>query len=503
MSRSQTGGFASTRFTWGPLRPTAEALESRRLLSAAVARHVFYNHSAFDGRSARADARDDGAIAVGNIAVGKSALLPGQPVSPANYTSYTRGINGIMIDITNLPAGAALTADDFFFSVGNNGEPSSWRPAPAPRGISVRPAPDAPGKSRVTLTWRDRSIRNTWLEVTVAANADTGLAAPDVFCFGNLIGDTGDTGDTGDNADRVAVVTDDDIAGAAVNPTHEATIDNAFDFDRNGRVNADDARAVRRNRGAALYAAGPFSAGETAAMAADLPGEWQLIFHDEFSGPLLDPVWHAAQYWDHDATVIGNGELQAYDPTGLSVSGGLLRLTARKDDAHGVPYVSGMAMTGGERSLPTSPRFSFLYGYLEVRAKVPAGAGLWPAIWMMPASYHDDAGELDVLEVLGGDPDLALFTTHRGRREDVHEWAGPDLSQDFHTYGVEWRPDSITWFVDGVERARTTGRQWVVREAMYPILNLAVGGRGFPQPDGTTTFPATMEVDYLRVWQSA
>ena len=468
-----------------------EPLEHRALLSVVVDRLIFYNGSAFDGRSPRADVRDDAAVAPD-----KTPLLPGQSISPGQYTSYTRGINGIMIDVEELPPGATLSADDFEFRVGNNGQPASWRAAPAPRSVSVRSTPGAPNTSRVTLNWRDRSIRNTWLAVTVRANADTGLTAADVFYVGNLIGDTGN--DPG----RVATVSAEEVAAAGENLSRDAAPDNPFDVDRNGRVTRADARAARRNLNAALYAAGPFSPGGAAAMDADLPGEWNLIFRDEFSGAALDPVWHPAQYWDHDLTVVGDGELQAYDPTGLSVVGGTLRITAREDDAHGVPYVSGLAMTGGERSLPASPRFNFLYGYLEVRAKLPAGAGLWPAVWMMPASYHDDAGELDVVEVLG-EPDDVVFTTHRGRRREVHDWDGPDLSGDFHTYAVEWQPDYIAWFVDGVERARTTGSHLVVHEAMYPILNLAVGGRGLPTPDESTPFPATMEVDYLRVWQNA
>src|SRR6185503_14715138 len=135
---------------------------------------------------------------------------------------------------------------------------------------------------------------------------------------------------------------------------------------------------------------------------------------------------------------------------------------------------------GGEKFIPASPRFSFLYGYIEVRAKVPTGAGLWPAVWMMPASYHDDAGELDVVEFVGDGPNHPQFTTHRGRRQDSHGWDSPDLSQDFHTYGMEWQADHVAWFVDGVERARTTGANLIVHEAMYPLLNLAVGGRGIP-----------------------
>ena len=159
-------------------------------------------------------------------------------------------------------------------------------------------------------------------------------------------------------------------------------------------------------------------------------------------------------------------------------------------------------MTGGEKVAPSSPKFSFLYGYLEVRARVPTGRGLWPAIWMMPASYDDDNGELDVVEVPGNDPSRAQFALHRRGRDLVRGWDGPDLSRSFHTYAVDWQSDHVTWYVDGVERARTTDRALICPEAMYPILNLAVGGSLVGPPDRTTPFPSTMDVDYVRIWQN-
>ena len=490
------------------LTPAVERLEGRALLSggvpsssaprsaplppgetAVVGRSVFYNRSAFDGRSARADARDDAAVAPD-----KKALVPGEAPTEANYTSYTRGINGVMVDFAGLPPGATVTAADFTFSVGNNAHPDSWKPAPAPASIRVRASPDAGATARVTVVWRDRAVRNTWLQVTVAANANTALAAPDTFYFGNVIGDARDAGGP------VADVVEGDVALTASGLTATAGLDNPFDFDRNGRVTPADVRAARRNLGAAVYTAAPFSSDPTAPPP-PIDGQWRMIFRDEFSGDALDPVWRTAQYWDHEVTVVGKDELQAYDATGVSVGGGMLRLTARRDDTHGVPYTSGLAMTGGERELPASPRFNFRFGYVEVRAKLPPGPGLWPAVWMMPASYRDDLGELDVVEVFTETPTEAVFATHRGRRRDVHEWEGPDLSQEFHTYAMQWRSDHVAWFVDGVERARTTGRSRIAQEAMYLILNLAVGGRVQTPPGDATPFPATMEVDYVRVWQ--
>jgi beta-glucanase (GH16 family) len=234
-----------------------------------------------------------------------------------------------------------------------------------------------------------------------------------------------------------------------------------------------------------------------------LAGNWNMTWHDEFEGTTLNPVWHAAQYWDRDHTIVGQGELEVYDPSAVSVSGGMLHLTAREEEMYGMPYASGLVQTGGYDGDPSLPKFSFQYGYMEVRAKIPSGQGIWPAIWMMPASYNDGNGELDVLEVIGSEPNVANFSLHRNGSHQTRTWTGADFSQDFHTFGVDWRPDHVTWYVDGVARLTMTDPTLICPEAMYPILNVAVGGDWPGAPDATTRFPATMDVDYVRVWQQA
>ena len=113
----------------------------------------------------------------------KSPLLPGETASFLNYTSYSKGIDGIMVDFNSLPG--TPTAADFSFSVGDSATPASWAPAPAPLQITVR-AVD--GIQRVTIIWTDNAIENEWLQVTVKATPDTGLANPVTFYYGNLIG---------------------------------------------------------------------------------------------------------------------------------------------------------------------------------------------------------------------------------------------------------------------------------------------------------------------------
>jgi hypothetical protein len=204
-----------------------------------VARKLFYNGSAFDGRDISINPADAGAIAPD-----KTALLPGETATAANVSNYDRGINGLIVDMQGLVA--ELRRTDFEFAVMRN-PAAGWVEAPAPLEMETRfsPIPELP--TRVTFVWPDGTLRNVWLRVTVKANANTRLAAPDVFYFGSLPGDTG--GAAGafnvDGADVVAT-------RRAVAPAAAAPLTNPFDHNRDGRVSADDLAAVRRNFGGSL-----------------------------------------------------------------------------------------------------------------------------------------------------------------------------------------------------------------------------------------------------------
>jgi hypothetical protein len=207
-----------------------------------VARQIFYNNSVFDA-TAGPSASDDLAIAID-----KQALLPGETASFANYTSYSRGINGLLIDLAALP-GNALTAGDFTFKVGNSDDPQTWVDAPAPASITVRGGAGRAGADRVTLIWPDRAIQKQWLQVTVLANAHTGLTAPDVFYFGNAMGDSGFN-----NPQGYATVTSIDQLGPRNNPRNmfpesdQAAITFPYDYNRDKRVSAADQLIARINR---------------------------------------------------------------------------------------------------------------------------------------------------------------------------------------------------------------------------------------------------------------
>ncbi len=192
-----------------------------------IGRHIFYNNSAFDGNDPADNANDDGAIAPDKI-----ALLPGQKATFANYSSYSKGINGIIVDISGL--GGIPTADDFGFKVGNESNPAAWVAARAPSSITVRSGAGSGGSDRITIIWPDGAIHNQWVEVTVLATARTGLPSPDVFYFGNAIGETGDsTSNCNVLVNDALRVLNHMVVGVG--------IESPFDVDRSGSVLVNDA----------------------------------------------------------------------------------------------------------------------------------------------------------------------------------------------------------------------------------------------------------------------
>ncbi|MBN2475473.1 MAG: hypothetical protein JXB62_12755 [Pirellulales bacterium] len=205
--------------------------------AAVVGRYVFYNRSAFDGNNPAANGSDDNAIAPD-----KTALLPGQTATLANYTSYARGINGIMVDIAGMPG--VPTAADFEFRAGNRNQTLSWPYAPAPIAVAVRPGQGAGGSDRVTLLWDDYAVQKQWLQVTVLPTERTGLEHPDVFYFGNAVAEAG-------NSTTDAKVNATDMLLARNNPRtflDPAPVDFPYDFNRDARVNATDMLLARNNQ---------------------------------------------------------------------------------------------------------------------------------------------------------------------------------------------------------------------------------------------------------------
>jgi len=227
------GQYAESWQAHSPTPGDASAL----VVPEVVARWAFYNNSAYDGSDAGTDPRDDAAVATD-----KTALLPGQVASFANYTSFDRGLNGIFVDLAGLPDGITPEAGDFVFRMGNDNDPAAWPLAPDP-AVTVRADAGENGADRVTIRWEDRALRNRWVQITVHAGR-LGLLQDDVFYFGNAVAEAG-------NSAAQAQVTATDLLLARNNPRnflHPAAVDFAYDYNRDQRVNATDVLLARNNQ---------------------------------------------------------------------------------------------------------------------------------------------------------------------------------------------------------------------------------------------------------------
>jgi beta-glucanase (GH16 family) len=244
-------------------------------------------------------------------------------------------------------------------------------------------------------------------------------------------------------------------------------------------------------------------------------GAWERTFTEEFDGTSLDTErWTTCYWWNkHGCTNLANKELQWYLPANVQVADGHLQLTARPEEVTGFdgrsfPYTSGMITTGRDYAeLPRPPRVSIHYGYIEVRAKIPAGKGLWPALWLLPAD-RESKPEIDIMEVLGDRPNVLEMHFHYvgddAEPQDVgNEAEVSDLSKDWHIYGLEWSPTALVWYLDGIAQWKYSDATHIPNEPMYFLANLAVGGNWPGDPDGETVFPADFLLDYIRIWRRA
>ena len=236
----------------------------------------------------------------------------------------------------------------------------------------------------------------------------------------------------------------------------------------------------------------------------------QVLLNATFDDDRLDPaIWNTCHWWaDQGCTISSNEELEWYVPEQVSVADGALRLTAdptpvRGSDGKSYDFRSGMVTTGPPPMDEHAPaKLAFTYGSVETRLRVPAGRGLWPAVWLLPAS-RESVPEIDLLEVIGQNPSEVLMHLHPKSRsaespDKAYRVPGPSLAEDWHTLRLDWSANRLDFFVDGVRVWKLTGRQ-VPDEPMYVVLNLAVGGVYPGPPDQQTRFPATFAIDYLRI----
>ena len=256
-------------------------------------------------------------------------------------------------------------------------------------------------------------------------------------------------------------------------------------------------------------------------------GEWALVWADEFEGNTIDFA-----KWSREENNYGGGnfERQAYrtDPRYSFVKDGNLNIAVYRE-AH--TTTDGKTQPYSSARLRTLNRGDWQFGRFEIRAKMPNGEGIWPAIWMMPTNspYGTWAasGEIDIVESRGSKVRETLGALHFGGKwpnnvhlDHTYRFPGKDASEDFHVYALEWNGSEISWFVDGVKWKTRKNSEWHSTAApgnpsapydhhFHLILNVAVDGRFFEKEDQKAdrlpagAFPQVMQVDYVRVYQWA
>lgn len=243
---------------------------------------------------------------------------------------------------------------------------------------------------------------------------------------------------------------------------------------------------------------------------------WNLVWSDEFNGNQIDTTkWNVLLREQSK-----HGELQYYLPNEVYIEDGHLRIRSRVRHFGSQEYTSGRVNTKGK----CAP----VYGRFEIRAKLPVGQGIWPAHWLYPQNrnweleytmlkavrngdeslipeYRPWYSEIDIMEFLGHEPKILYGTLHYYSFDGVKQtssgsWnSSADLSKDFHTYALEWEPDSIRWYIDN--QMYHSSVDGIPHTPHYLIINTAIGGSWPGNPDSTTTFPQYHDIDYVRVYQ--
>lgn len=229
-----------------------------------------------------------------------------------------------------------------------------------------------------------------------------------------------------------------------------------------------------------------------------------LVWSDEFDGTALNTSWWT---YEQGGGGWGNNELETYtsNTENSSVQNGYLTITAQKNPITSA-YTSARLITKGKKE--------FTYGRIDIRAKMPIGQGIWPALWMLGGNISSvswpSCGEIDIMEYLGHDSLTAYGTIHYN--DNGHAYKGSNYKADplqdyhnyFHVYSILWQENSITFFVDYHKYFEATSASIKFDAFKLPqffIFNVAVGGNWPGNPNSSTKFPQSMIVDYVRVFQ--
>jgi beta-glucanase (GH16 family) len=254
--------------------------------------------------------------------------------------------------------------------------------------------------------------------------------------------------------------------------------------------------------------------------ATTLPGNptvWSLVWSDEFSAANGSPVDATKWSFDIGGNGWGNNELETYTnrTDNAVIENGFLVIKTLKETFTGPDNITRNYTSA---RLLTRNKFTQAYGRFEARMKLPYGQGIWPAFWMLGDNIGSvgwpSCGELDIMENIGREPSTVHGTFHgpgysggNGISASCTLPNGRKFSDDFHTFAVEWEPNVMRFYVDGLlYKTRTPadlppGTTWVFNHPFFILLNVAVGGSFPGNPDATTVFPQQLQVDYVRVYQ--
>ena len=238
--------------------------------------------------------------------------------------------------------------------------------------------------------------------------------------------------------------------------------------------------------------------------------EMTLFWAEEFNGTSINTDTWTFEIGDGCPNLCGwgNNELQYYsdEEKNAKIADGKLIITALKKEGYS-EYSSARMITKGKQE--------FSYGRIDIRARLPYGQGIWPAIWMLGANIDQvgwpSCGEIDIMELVGHEPKTSHGTAHYNANGYQYKGMGYALTDgtafndQFHVFSVLWEKDIIKWYVDYNKffeiSAETVGTTYPFNNPFFFILNIAVGGNWPGNPDETTLFPQTMEIDYIRVFQ--
>ena len=216
---------------------------------------------------------------------------------------------------------------------------------------------------------------------------------------------------------------------------------------------------------------------------------WKIIWEDNFDDPSLSTAkWNII-----DWAAEKNNELEYYTPDNVSLTNGNLCIITEKKQYNGRSFTSG--------AIETKDKFHFLYGKAEIRAKLPKGKGIFPAFWML-AQNDSDLPEIDIMEMIGDYPSEIWMVYHwldgDEQKRNYTSYTGPDFSEDYHIFSIEWSSDKMVWLIDNAEVFST---DHAPNQPMFLYINTAVGGVWPGSPDTKTIFPQSLLVDYVRIYK--